>query len=85
MALDFSNNGYEGSFKKALRDGINLFCGAGFSVESEDVDGLKLPVGDGLLKELKDRFPSISNFSKLSRACTKLTQTEKGKFYEYLN
>ncbi len=85
MALDFGNNGYEGMFKKALRDGINLFCGAGFSVESEDAKGAKLPVGDGLLKELKEYFPSIASFTKLPRACTKLTRTEKGKFYEFLN
>lgn len=85
MALDFGENGYEGMFKKALKDGINLFCGAGFSVEAEDSEGIKLPVGDDLLKELKTKFSSIANFTQLPKACTKLTRTEKNKFYEYLN
>ncbi len=49
MAIDFNNFGYENLFREALRDGINLFCGAGFSVEAEDKDGKKLPTGFELL------------------------------------
>lgn len=30
MPLDFSHDGYEELFKRALRQGINLFCGAVF-------------------------------------------------------
>jgi|GEM_PF-847455 len=84
MALDFSENGYEGLFQQALREGINLFCGAGFSLEATDITGTKLPTGEALLKELKEQFSSIKNFSNLPRACTKLTQTEKAKFYSFL-
>lgn len=31
MKLDFSHDGYENLFRNALEQGINLFCGAGFS------------------------------------------------------
>ena len=61
MALDFSRNGYETTFKNALSEGISLFCGAGFSVESFDSLGNRLPVGDGLLVEMKKVFPEIKN------------------------
>lgn len=60
MALDFSHNGYEGLFRDALRKGINLFCGAGFSVEASDYSDKKLPIGVALLNELKEVFPIIS-------------------------
>ncbi len=75
---------YEDMFKKALRNGIMLFCGAGFSVESEDANGKKLPTGDGLLEELKQRFSSIQSYTNLPRACTKLERTEKEEFYSFL-
>lgn len=84
MALDFSISGYENLFRQALVDGINLFCGAGFSVEAKDKNGNALPVGVGLLDELKDEFSSISSYTKLPRACTKLKQTDKQSFYSYL-
>ena len=44
MKLDFSHDGYENLFRNALEQGINLFCGAGFSVEASDCMGSKLPV-----------------------------------------
>lgn len=85
MPLDFSHSGYEELFKNALRQGINLFCGAGFSVESFDHNNSKLPVGEMLLNELKEEFPSISGYSNLPRACTKLTRSDKQSFYSFLN
>ena len=85
VKLDFSIDGYENLFRQALANGINLFCGAGFSVEAKDKRGNNLPVGEELLKELKDEFPSIVSYSKLSRACTKLKQTDKQSFYNFLN
>ena len=84
MAVDFSISGYESLFKKALRDGINIFCGAGFSVEAEDGNEKKLPTGIGLLRELQEEFPAIEKYTKLPRACTKLIQTDKTAFYSYL-
>lgn len=82
--LDFSNNGYENLFRQALSNGINLFCGAGFSVEAKDKEGKPLPTGNELLEELKYEFPSIHAYSNLSKACTKLIQTDKGSFYSFL-
>ena len=84
MALDFSRNGYETTFKNALSEGISLFCGAGFSVESFDSLGNRLPVGDGLLVEMKKVFPEIKKYSSLPRACTKIKNTEKELFYDFL-
>lgn len=84
MALDFSIGGYENLFRQALANGINIFCGAGFSVEAKDKNGNALPVGEGLLGELKIEFSSIDSYTKLSRACTKLKQTDKQSFYTFL-
>lgn len=84
MGLDFSHGGFESAFKNALKEGINLFCGAGFSLESTDINGRLLPLGDQLLDELKDLYPDISQYSNLSRACTKIIQTDKESFYDYL-
>ena len=56
MTLEFGENGYESLFKQALTNGINLFCGAGFSVEALDKNGQTLPVGATLLDELKIKF-----------------------------
>lgn len=75
---------YQNLFNAALKNGISLFCGAGFSVEATDTKGLKLPIGNNLLKELKERFASISEYSNLPRACTKLEKSEKSEFYSFL-
>lgn len=85
MALDFGETGFEDLFRQALSSGINLFCGAGFSVEASDQDGQLLPVGAALLEELKLRFPAIQSYKSLPRACTKILQTDKGSFYDFLN
>lgn len=84
MALDFGTHGYENLFRQSLVNGINLFCGAGFSVEAMDKSGNHLPVGNALLNELKEEFPSVQSYTKLPRACTKLVQTDKGSFYSFL-
>ena len=84
MALDFSHNGYEGLFRDALRKGINLFCGAGFSVEASDYSDKKLPIGVALLNELKEEFPIVSQYTTLPRACTKLKKTDKEHFCAFL-
>lgn len=61
-----------------------LFCGAGFSVEASDKKGCKLPVGAGLLEELREHFDSVKSYTDLPRACTKLERTEKEEFYSFL-
>ena len=84
MALDFSQGGYEHLFRDALLQGINLFCGAGFSVDAVDHKDSKLPVGADLLTELKSIFPIVKDYSNLPRACTKITKTDKQSFYSFL-
>lgn len=75
---------YEHMFRNALKNGISLFCGAGFSVEAMDANEKKLPVGQALLEELKQEMPLIESYKNLSRACTKLEKTDKKTFYNFL-
>ena len=82
MALDFSIGGYENLFRKALAEGINLFCGAGFSVEAYNTHGEKLMLGNTMLDRLKEEFPSIKSYTTLSRASTTLMRTEKEAFFQ---
>ena len=42
----------EHSLKEAFRSGVNLFVGAGFSVEAKNKKGDKLPLGKNLALEL---------------------------------
>lgn len=83
--LDFSHNGYESLFRSQLARGMNLFCGAGFSIESSDQSGTPLPLGVGLLDEMRRRFPAIRSYKSLPRACTKLLQTNKEEFHAFLH
>lgn len=71
-------------FDAALKSGITLFCGAGFSVMAKDVDGEFLPIGKNLLLELKQRYDYISTYSNLPRACTKIINSDKNSFYDFL-
>lgn len=74
----------EDLFCQALKRGITLFCGAGFSVLSYDKDNKALPVGSILLNELKEKYAYISNYNNLPRACTKISKNDKNSFYEFL-
>ena len=74
----------ENMFRQALQQGIAIFCGAGFSVEAKDINKDNLPVGKELLTELKQEFPTINAYKNLPRACTKLENTDKKTFYNYL-
>jgi hypothetical protein len=49
----------ESSFKAALKNEINLFVGAGFSVLAKDKYHRNLPTGDGLVSELCDEFSEV--------------------------
>lgn len=74
----------ENLFCAAIQEGISLFCGAGFSVEAKDRKGRNLPVGIGLLDELKLQFPRIKPYSSLPKACTTLKKSDKNSFYNFL-
>lgn len=73
------------TFDKALRTGISVFLGSGFSVLSKDKQGNNLPCGNGLLENLKEKFPKIAAFNDLSKVSTVLEKSmERDEFKEYL-
>lgn len=74
----------EERFKKRLASGLNIFTGAGFSVEAKNTEGKNFPIGQGLLNELKEIFPQIQSFPDLSKASTVLEATCKEEFYKFL-
>ncbi len=51
--MEIENNA---SFEVALRNGIHLMLGSGFSVLARDGDGRSLPVGTALANELRGEF-----------------------------
>lgn len=76
----------EHSFKRALREGMNLFLGAGFAVNARTKKtGLRLPVGSALANEIREHFSltSLSSFS-LPKLCTFLKQSKRAALNEYL-
>lgn len=73
------------TFDMALKNGISLFLGAGFSVLAKDTEGNHLPCGNGLLEILKERFPKIAAFNDLSKVSTVLEKSlERDEFKELL-
>lgn len=73
------------TFDKALKTGISMFLGSGFSVLSKDKTGNNLPCGTKLLEEIKGIFPKTVAFNDLSKVSTVLEKSmEKDKFKEYL-
>lgn len=74
----------EDTLIKALEEGVNLFVGAGFSVLAKNADGKTLPVGEQLLKELKEFFKDIPDSLDLPKAAMYLEKINKEKFYKYI-
>lgn len=72
------------SFEQALRNGINFFAGAGFSVRAMDADGRFLPTGQGLVKELDSIYQKGPQFS-LAQISSILEATDKENFHKFLN
>ena len=70
-------------FENSLREGINLFLGAGFSILSENQAGKKLPIGNTLTDELKDKFQINGDFN-LPQISTILENTKRIEFYTFL-
>lgn len=73
----------EHTFRAALADGINLFLGAGFSVEARDCNGRPLPTGAQLRDELCERF-GISNRLELPQVAAILNRTARDEFRAFL-
>lgn len=72
----------ENSLSMAMKTGINIFVGAGFSILSRDKKNRTLPLASDLLKELNDEFNK--NMSNLSRLCTILEKKEQLRYRLYL-
>lgn len=75
----------ENIFQSALRNGVNLFIGAGFSRNAEDREGKTLPLGQELTRELVAHF-AIPEFSDLplSQLCTYLKSTNRQALLTFL-
>ncbi|MFM1692635.1 SIR2 family protein [Aeromonas salmonicida] len=72
------------TFERSLREGINIFTGAGFSVLSKDKNGRNLPVGDDLRTELLDKFPGSPKALQLPQLCTFLSRSKKDELENYI-
>lgn len=66
----------------AMKSGLNLFVGAGFSILAEDSKGNKMPVGNALLKELHQSVgPGLNDLAKY---CSIMERKNKTILYDYL-
>ena len=74
---------FKNTFERALRTGINLFVGSGFSILSKDSEGRPLPTGGELANELATVF-GMSSALKLAQIATILENQRKDDFYNYL-
>jgi hypothetical protein len=57
------------TLEKELREGVNLFLGAGFSIYAKDQTNAALPVGSVLCEELVKEF-NCPDLKDLSKVCT---------------
>jgi hypothetical protein len=70
-------------FEEALKNGINLFLGSGFSILAKDKYSESLPVGLELTKELQLKFNIPGHFN-LGQVSQILEKTKRREFYEFL-
>jgi len=75
----------EPTFRTALREGVNLFLGAGFSLLAQDSRGVNLPTGAQLKTELLELF-DLQELETLllPQIATILEATKRSQFYSYL-
>ena len=66
----------------AMRSGVNLFVGAGFSVYAKDKDEKNLPTGNKLIEELHTNFGSGQK--DLARYCSVMEKKNKTALIDYL-
>ena len=74
---------FENLFLKACIDGINIFTGAGFSINAYNRSGTKLPLANELSMELADRFGVPKNLP-LPHQSSIIESRNKEEFYAYL-
>ena len=73
---------YKETLVQAMKTGINLFVGAGFSLYAMDASGKKLPTGSQLLAELHTIIgPGQQD---LARYCSVMERKNRGALYDYL-
>lgn len=73
---------YKETLVQAMRTGINLFAGAGFSIYAKDSKGDSLPIGSALIEELhKNVGPGLN---ELSRYCSVMERKNRTSLYSYL-
>ena len=76
---------HEHTFRHALNSGINLFTGAGFSVNALDYAGDTLPTGGELAAELREYFSvDASGQLSLSQLAIVIESTHKDALRSYL-
>lgn len=75
----------ESNFDAAIKGGLNLFLGSGFSILAKDRSGKPLPTGSQLIGELASEFslPSATNLD-LSQVCTVIEHTRSDQLRNYL-
>lgn len=71
------------TLEASLKDGVNIFLGAGFSIYSKDKNGEKLPLGFELNKELIQEF-SCPELSDLTKICTIIDSFNSDGLRDYL-
>lgn len=81
MAIDIEN---KNTFERYLREGINIFTGAGFSVLAKDHQARPLPIGDDFRKELLAEFPGSPSILGLPQLCTLISRSKKEELDKYI-
>jgi len=77
--------GREQAFLHAMRTGLNLFVGAGFSVHARDRSGVSLPTGNVLAAELRARFNvDPAEALDLAKLATIISATRRDELRQYL-
>lgn len=72
------------TFERCLREGINIFTGAGFSLLANDKNGRPLPVGDQLRQEILSEFPGAPKTLQLPQLCTFISRSKKDDLEKYI-
>ncbi len=70
------------SLVQAMKTGLNLFVGAGFSLYAKDASGKPLPTGSQLVKELHEHVGA--GLSDLAKYCSVMERKRKTELYAYL-
>lgn len=73
---------YKDSLIQAMKNGLNLFVGAGFSIHARDAAGKSMPKGADLVKELHQYVGSGLN--DLAKYCSVMERKKRTELYAYL-